>query len=907
MNFKNVPKKYRPIPFWSWNEKLDTVETARQINIMHNAGLGGFFMHARGGLQTKFMGDEWFENVTCSVEEAKKLDMDAWAYDENGWPSGFGGGRVTGKGKKYQQKHLRMENGERNTPYTLYNWNGYHFYYDVNPFYSDNLDAEVVADFINEIYEPYYKKYKNEIKGFFTDEPQLSGKYMTWSLKLPDEYKKTYGEDLIERMPELFFEVGNYKDTRIKYWKLVTDLFSKNYMKQIYNWCNERGLCFTGHLRGEETIGEQIVFNGACMPHYEYFNIPGMDWIGRSIYDCLTTHQLGSVSQQLGKKQVLSETFALCGHNVGFEELRRIYEWQMVRGVNLLCQHLEGYSLRGIRKRDYPPAMYYQQPWWSEYHKFNDSMARIGMLLAKGDISCDVLLIHPQTTMWALFDKISWDNGDGGGVSELMQSLLDTIKILEQKHIPFHLGDETIMERHARVDGNGLVIGEIRYTTVIMLPDTLLLDNTKKLLQEYELNGGKLLAVEELVPNDIIDNENITYTKRLYDEFTMHYLVNSTEETQKAYIKEGARYLDIITGDLQVFNGKYEFAPFESLVVIDDGTQRIENLPKKELTSISLDGDWNITEQTHNVLTLDYCKYFFDEVIQEENGYVLNIQERACALKRPVKIKQEFGIKTTYLPKELYLVVETPEIFDISVNGELINIEDKGCFLDKAFRKIDISKYFVVGENTITMKTEFRQSETLYENLEKAKHFETEKNKLVYDIEIEPIYIVGQFGVSMMGKAEDLDRKAIRFNGEFAICEPRNTISLINIEKQGYPFFAGSITIEKKIQIEDISKKIVFNKNGINAIKVCVNEESVDTVIWNPTELDLSQFLKLGENTIKLTLINNLRNMMGPHHMECGESYSVTPAAFFKEDTIWGKWNKNKFNKGYCFVEFGAR
>jgi hypothetical protein len=31
MDFKNIPMKYRPIPFWSWNEKLETEETKRQI------------------------------------------------------------------------------------------------------------------------------------------------------------------------------------------------------------------------------------------------------------------------------------------------------------------------------------------------------------------------------------------------------------------------------------------------------------------------------------------------------------------------------------------------------------------------------------------------------------------------------------------------------------------------------------------------------------------------------------------------------------------------------------------------------------------------------------------------------------------------------------------------------------
>ena len=37
MDFKNVDKKYRPIPFWSWNEKLNTEETKDQIKTMDEA------------------------------------------------------------------------------------------------------------------------------------------------------------------------------------------------------------------------------------------------------------------------------------------------------------------------------------------------------------------------------------------------------------------------------------------------------------------------------------------------------------------------------------------------------------------------------------------------------------------------------------------------------------------------------------------------------------------------------------------------------------------------------------------------------------------------------------------------------------------------------------------------------
>ena len=84
----------RPVPFWSWNDKLEPDELRRQIGAMQDAGMGGFFMHARGGLETEYLREDWFRAVEASVDEAKKRGMQAWCYDENGWPSGFAGGKL---------------------------------------------------------------------------------------------------------------------------------------------------------------------------------------------------------------------------------------------------------------------------------------------------------------------------------------------------------------------------------------------------------------------------------------------------------------------------------------------------------------------------------------------------------------------------------------------------------------------------------------------------------------------------------------------------------------------------------------------------------------------------------------------------------------------------------------------
>ena len=85
---------YGSIPFWSWNDKLKSAELKKQIKNMKELNMNGFFMHARCGLETEYMSSAWFNAIKTCVKEAKKLGMQAWAYDENGWPSGFAGGKL---------------------------------------------------------------------------------------------------------------------------------------------------------------------------------------------------------------------------------------------------------------------------------------------------------------------------------------------------------------------------------------------------------------------------------------------------------------------------------------------------------------------------------------------------------------------------------------------------------------------------------------------------------------------------------------------------------------------------------------------------------------------------------------------------------------------------------------------
>ena len=460
-----------------------------------------------------------------------------------------------------------------------------------------------------------------------------------------------------------------------------------------------------------------------------------------------------------------------------------------------------------------------------------------------------------------------------------------------------------MLERHGRVEGKELVIGEMRYKKVIVPAHAVFFENTEKLLDQFRKNGGLILAPEELAANGIVDNEKITYTKRVFDNFTMHYFVNSTMKAQSAKISCGGRMLVQETGELADFFGEYDFAPMSSLIVIDDGTPAAKKPAAVEKPALDLSGDWQITSKTPNSLTLDKCTYWFDGVLQQENGYILNVAQRAYELGRPVDVVCEFTVFAAYVPEKLMLACETPEIFEITVNGRPVDKTDRGFFRDHAFRLLDVSGLFEQGENKIALKTHFEQSPQVYENMKNAKVFESEKNQLTYDAEIESLYLVGDFSVGLDGTFEMIPNDAYFFDGRFIIDKPAETVGLHRLDLQGFPFFSGKLELKKTVVSDGSPAVIRFRKRGVNAIHVRINGKDVKTLIFTPFELDVSDHLVPGENVIELSVVNNLRNLLGPHHHKGGELYAVAPSSFFYEPCIWTGYQPGPYTEKYCFVE----
>jgi hypothetical protein len=105
--FKTPSSEYRSAPFWAWNGELKVEPLLEQIEIFKEMGMGGFHMHARAGLATPYLSDEFMRCVRACCEKAQKEGMLAWLYDEDRYPSGPAGGIVT-KNPAYTRRYLRF-------------------------------------------------------------------------------------------------------------------------------------------------------------------------------------------------------------------------------------------------------------------------------------------------------------------------------------------------------------------------------------------------------------------------------------------------------------------------------------------------------------------------------------------------------------------------------------------------------------------------------------------------------------------------------------------------------------------------------------------------------------------------------------------------------------------------------
>lgn len=561
--FRCPGAEYRGTPFWAWNGRPEREELFRQIGVFREMGFGGFHMHVRYGLEIPYLSEEFLHLVADCAEEAEVQGMLAWLYDEDRWPSGFGGGYVT-REPRYRQQLMRFsprplplhEVRDEEDPAPMRrllarfrirldeqdclggyemdpadeaegDWYVYHETAEKKPrfngqAYVDVMSREAMQCFIDTTYEAYRRavgdRFGGVVPAIFTDEPQLHrGNVLSaprareevtfpYTADLPDSFRAAYGEELIPHLPELIWNLpqGRVSRFRYRYRNHVCDRFAEAYTDLCGAWCREHGVGFTGHALMEGSLSSQTTSTGEVMRLYRGFTLPGIDMLCHH-FELTTAKQCQSAVRQYGREGMLSELYGVTSWDFGFRGHKTQGDWQAACGVSIRVPHLSWMSMKGQAKRDYPAAIDDHSPWYREYRYIEDHFARVNIAMTRGEPVVRAAVLHPIESFWLHTGTVAQD----GMLKETLdEQFLHTAEWLLRGGVDYDYISESLLPELCPQGGVPLRVGRMAYDVVVVPGCETLRSTTLERLEAFSAAGGRLIfmgripSLEEAVPSD---------------------------------------------------------------------------------------------------------------------------------------------------------------------------------------------------------------------------------------------------------------------------------------------------------------------------------------------------------------------------------------------------------------------
>jgi hypothetical protein len=534
--FSDPPRQYHSAPLWVWNDMLTDEQIVGTLRDLAGQQIKQAFVHPRPGLMTPYLSPEWFRLWKIALEEAERLDMNIWIYDENSYPSGFAGGFVPeampeSRGKGLYLNEVKTVPGHDDSIVAVFQITG-DAYENITEkirkgqtfddgrylvasirlaptggwfggkYYVDLLKPGVTEKFIEVTMEKYRRHigehFGERVPGWFTDEPHLApAGGLHWSDHLPELFEERWGYSLIDHLPQLARPVGDFKRVRHNYYCLLLEQFIDRWAKPCYEYCEKHNLEFTGHYweHGWPGAGH----GGDNMAMYAWHQRPAIDTLMNQYSE--DTHaqfgnvravkELSSVANQFGRERTLCEAYGAGGWDLRFEDMKRIGDWLYVLGVNTLNEHLSYITIRGARKRDHPQSFSYHEPWWQAYHVMAEYFARLSLIMSQGRQINRILVIEPTTTSW----MYQGDTIPKGKLNQIGNQFQEMLLSLERAQVEYDIGCEDIIARQGSTDGPQFKVGQGTYDIVVLTPLTENLNQrTVELLIAYVRAGGAVLC-----------------------------------------------------------------------------------------------------------------------------------------------------------------------------------------------------------------------------------------------------------------------------------------------------------------------------------------------------------------------------------------------------------------------------
>jgi hypothetical protein len=957
--FSTPPAEYTTAPFFVWNAEITKDEIDKDLKSFKDAGSSQVFVHPRPGLITEYLSTDWFELYKYTVDKGKEMGMNVWIYDENSYPSGFGGGHVPdvmpesynqGQGlrmtrfetlpdtadkyylclKEEEGKYIDITNlvseKGKTGKYILFSktYNGKSPWYGGFS-YVDLLYPGVTQKFIETTMTGYEKNIGTEfgktVPGTFTDEPQINSPGgIRFTPDLFDVFMEEWHYDLKTQLPSLYEEVGDWKRVRHNYTQTLLNLFIDRWAKPWYEYCEAKGLKFTGHYWEHEWPNMRP--GGDNMAMYIYHHVPAVDMLFNQYNDRSPRAQFGNVraikelasaANQSGRQRKLSETYGGSGWELNFTDMKRNGDWEYALGVNLMNQHLTYFTMAGARKYDYPPTFDYHEPWWNDYKYINDHYARLSLALSSGKQVNDILILEPTTTAW-LYDSYAKRNPRQDEIGQSFQTFVTT---LEKNQVEYDLGSEEIIRQLGDAPGKKMVVGNASYSRVVIPPMTENLNiETYKLLEKFVTHGGILIAFSKPLMVDGAVHEGLKqfYTKNVGKIIVADSL---TPGIMDKYLKEKSIvFSDVTGGDL--YHQRRILADGQTLFLINSSTTdsqtgtvsisgkgaiemntitgKIEGYPsRKDGENVSL--SWNLPPAGSLLLFIPAS-----EVV----GY-----EAKTATQTSDTIKPASPLTVTRDEANAIMI----DFCDLALAGETTADMHTFYAADKVFKYYGFRngnpwntsvqfKKNTVERDTFGVRTGFTatykffvkekfdysgmkaviERPSLWSVTLNGTEIKPEEGKWWLDrsfavFNIESLVRTGENVLTLKASPMKVhaEIEPVYITGNFSVvpaekgwklASPAKTYTTGSWKKQALPYYSWGMTYTSDFNIDKSEGRyeVAMGKWNGTIAEVIVNGEKAGIIAFPPYTADVTGLLKPGINKIGVKVIGSLKNLMGPHH-----------------------------------------
>jgi hypothetical protein len=953
--FANPSAIYRGTPFWSWNAKLDRGQLFRQIEQFKQMGFGGFMIHSRTGLATEYLGEEYMQLVVDCTGKAASEQMLSWLYDEDRWPSGFAGGLVT-KDKQHRARHLRWtitpsEGGEMLGRYEVVLKNGFlakyrrlkdsdkprgngkghvwHAYLETqqesswynNQTYVDTFSADATRRFIEVTHERFLRalgaSFGNVIPAIFTDEPQFTKKMtfvrsddtrdavMPWTPDFSQTFKQTYGQDILDHLPELFWDLPDHAPSvpRWRYHDHTAERFAAAFGDVIGEWCAQHHVALTGHMLGEAVLFSQTRGIGEGMRPLRGFQLPGIDMLQDKM-ELTTAKQAQSVAHQYGRPGVLSELYGVTNWDFDFVGHKAQGDWQSALGVTVRVPHLAWVSMAGESKRDYPAAIGYQSPWFREYKLIEDHFGRLNTVLSRGKSLVRVGVIHPIESYWLCFGPIETNQPE---MEEREQNFRDITSWLAFSLIDFDFISEGLLPtQSARLNGKTFAMGEMKYDAIVVPAMRTIRSTTLKRLEEFARAGGTVIFAGEVpslvnakpasgaqrlakrcvtVPfnrRQIIEAlepfrevevlhangspaNSILHQVRIDGKDQHLFLCNTDRESPRndALIRMRGKWdvtvLDTMSGTTRPWPAllegnqtttRWDFAPHGHLLMtLTPGTKRmVAPVASKSWTEIGrLRDPVPITLSEPNVLLLDQAEWRIDNGPWQEVEEILRLDNQVRQrLKLPMRsgrIAQPWT-DTEPAPVVAQLQLRFTIHSDVDVRSAQLALEDARravIHLDHQHVPSDVVGWWVDEVIHTVRLPPFMAGD----------HALAVTIPFTRKTDLEWCYLLGDFGVSVSGRGAKLT-------------DPVRTLGFGDWTTQGLPFYAGNVTYHCAMTGDGSETAIEAPKFKSPLLSLDLDGKPAGKIAFAPFQLELGKLT--GRHTLDITAYGNRVNTFGAVH-----------------------------------------